>query len=152
MSIAVFPGSFDPVTTGHTDIINRASKVFGHLFIALGNNQDKNYMFSLENRLTYLNFLFGNRSDITIKPYQGLTIDFCKSVGASYIIRGARNTLDFEYEKSIAFANSKLDSSIETIILISKPEHAGVSSSIVRDIIRNSGDASGFIPEGLNFS
>ena len=145
MKRAVFPGSFDPVTLGHVDIIKRGLSFFDEVIIAIGVNADKKYHFSLEERKAFLEKAFKNIDGIKIRTYKGLTVDFCKSQNADFILRGLRNTADFEYEKSIAQANFKL-AGIETVFLFSLPEISYISSSIVRDVLRNDGDASAMLP------
>jgi len=145
MKRAVFPGSFDPVTLGHVDIIKRGLSFFDEVIIAIGVNADKKYLFSLEERTAFLEEAFKKVDGIKILTYQGLTVDFCKKQQADFILRGLRNTADFEYEKSIAQANYKL-AGIETVFLFSSPEISYISSSIVRDVLRNGGDASAMLP------
>src|SRR5690554_6449347 len=145
MKRAVFPGSFDPVTLGHVDIIKRGLSFFDEAIIAIGVNADKKYLFSLEERTAFLEEAFKKVDGIKILTYQGLTVDFCKKQQADFILRGLRNTADFEYEKSIAQANYKL-AGIETVFLFSSPEISYISSSIVRDVLRNGGDASAMLP------
>lgn len=145
MKRAVFPGSFDPVTLGHVDIIKRGLSFFDEVIIAIGVNADKKYLFSLEERTAFLEEAFKKVDGIKIMTYQGLTVDFCKKQQADFILRGLRNTADFEYEKSIAQANYKL-AGIETVFLFSSPEISYISSSIVRDVLRNGGDASAMLP------
>ncbi|WP_152287317.1 pantetheine-phosphate adenylyltransferase [Flavicella marina] len=148
MKKAVFPGSFDPITNGHVDIINRALPLFDEIVIAIGINADKKYMFSLEERTEFIKKTFTNEAKISISTYQGLTVDYCKSIHADFILRGLRNPADFEFEKAIAIANRKL-SGIETVFLLTSAETSYISSSIVRDIIRNSGDASILVPKSV---
>ena len=150
MKKAVFPGSFDPITIGHVDIIERAIPLFDEIIIAIGLNADKKYMFSLLDRQKQLNETFKNYSNIKIATYSGLTVDFCKSVDAEYILRGLRNTTDFIYEQSIAQTNHQLGG-IESIFLMCSPRVSNISSSIVRDVIRHGGDYSSMIPEGVTF-
>jgi pantetheine-phosphate adenylyltransferase len=148
MKKAVFPGSFDPITLGHVDIINRALPLFDEIVIAIGVNADKNYMFSLQERIGFIEKTFASEKKITLKTYRGLTVDFCKTVNAHFILRGLRNPADFEFEKAIAITNRKI-SSIETVFLLTSAETSFISSSIVRDILRNNGDASLLLPEGI---
>jgi pantetheine-phosphate adenylyltransferase len=146
MKKAVFPGSFDPITLGHVDIIYRSLELFDEVIIAIGVNADKKYLFNLSQREAFIATLFAQESRIKVVCYEGLTVDLCKKEGAQYILRGLRNTTDFEFEKAIAQANTKLQG-IETILLYSKPEHAFISSSIVRDVLRNQGDYSFMVPD-----
>lgn len=145
--IAVFPGSFDPITIGHTDIVNRALPLFDELIIAIGVNTQKKYLFDLEKRLEWIKAVFNNNPKIKIEFYEGLTINFCKKRGANYIVRGIRSSADFEYEKTIAHLNSTMQPDIETVLILSKPELASISSTIVREIIIGKGDVSKFIPK-----
>ena len=139
MKKAVFPGSFDPITLGHVDLIYRGLEIFDEIIIAIGVNADKKQLFSLEDKIQQIKNTFINEPKIKVASYKGLTIDFCKSVNSKYILRGLRNSSDFNYEQSIAQTNSSL-SSIESVFLISSPQLAHISSTIVRDIIRNEGD------------
>jgi pantetheine-phosphate adenylyltransferase len=145
---ALFPGSFDPITNGHVDIINRALPLFDEVLIAIGKNADKKYMFDLEQRLDFMKEVFGGNEKIKIVTYTGLTVDFCKLNQIDFILRGLRNPADFEFEKAIAQTNRKL-ANIETIFLLTSADTSFISSSIVRDIIRNGGNANDFIPFNL---
>lgn len=145
MKKAVFPGSFDPITLGHVDIIERALPLFDKIVIAIGNNFDKKYMFSLEQRIKFIQKTFEGIDKIEITSYEGLTVDFCKSHKIDYIVRGLRNPADFEFEKAIAHTN-RVMSKIETIFLLTSARTSFISSSIVRDIIRNNGDVSSLVP------
>ena len=148
-SIAVFPGSFDPVTRGHESIIKRALPLFDKLIIAVGDNSQKLSYFPLENRLEWLNELFNGERKIEITHYTGLTVDLCRSKKANYILRGLRTAADFEFERSIGQMNKLMYRDIETVFLLCEPEFAALSSSIVRDIHRNGGDVRQFIPEAV---
>ena len=148
MKKAIFPGSFDPITLGHVDIIYRGLELFDEIIIAVGVNADKKYLFSLVERRAFIDHLFAGQAKIKVISYEGLTADLCKKEGAQYILRGLRNTTDFEFEKAIAQANAKLQN-IETILLFSKPEQAYISSSIVRDVMRNQGDYSFMVPSNV---
>lgn len=148
MKKAIFPGSFDPITIGHVDIIKRAMKVFDKIIIAVGDNTDKKYMFPKEKRVEFVKQTFNNYNSIKIESYSGLTVDFCKKNNTEFMIRGLRNPADFEFEKSIALTNRKM-TDIETIFFLTSPENSFVSSSIVRDLIRNNGDYKLFIPTGI---
>jgi len=152
MNICLFPGTFDPVTLGHVDIILRAKPLFETIVIGVGRNSSKTPMFSAEQRLQWFEDIFMDEPGITAAIYEGLTVNFCKEVGARFILRGIRYVSDFEYEKAIADANRTLDASIETIFLTGEPKYTSVASTIVRDILRNSGDASPFLPEVVNES
>ena len=143
--IAVFPGSFDPITLGHVDIINRALALFDTIIIAIGSNAAKNHMWSLEQRKAAIESLFENNDAIKVATYQGLTASFCKNQGAQFILRGLRNSTDFEYEQTIAQANDKVNG-IDSVFIISSPAYGFISSSIVRDIARNGGDYSKLVP------
>lgn len=143
--IAVFPGSFDPITLGHVDIINRALPLFDTIIIAIGSNAEKKHMWSLQQRKAAIETLFKNNDTIKVATYQGLTATFCKKQGAQYILRGLRNSTDFEYEQSIAQANDKVNG-IDSVFIIARPEYGFISSSIVRDIARNDGDYSKLVP------
>ena len=146
MKRAVFPGSFDPITIGHYDIIERGLTLFDEVILAIGVNSAKKYMFSLEQRLNFLKETFKDEPKIKVMSYKGLTIDFCKRQDSNFILRGLRNPGDFEFEKAIAHTNRKL-SGIETVFLLTSSGKSYISSSIVRDVIRNGGDCSEFVPD-----
>jgi pantetheine-phosphate adenylyltransferase len=148
MNRAVFPGSFDPLTLGHTDIINRAMPLFDEIIIAIGSNAEKKYMFTSEQRKNFIAKTYADNSKIKIDTYKGLTIDYCKKVNSDFILRGLRNPADFEFEKAIAQTNRKL-SHIETVFLLTSADNSYISSSIVRDIIRNNGDVSLLVPQAV---
>jgi pantetheine-phosphate adenylyltransferase len=145
--IAIFPGSFDPITVGHVDIVNRALPLFNTIIIAIGVNTQKKYLYSLEQRMNWLLETFGSEKKIEIASYEGLTINFCKEKNADYILRGIRSAADFEYEKTIAHLNNAMYETIETILILSKPELSSISSTIVREIIKGNGDVSKFVPK-----
>jgi len=147
--IAVFPGSFDPVTKGHESIILRSLGLFDKLIIALGENSQKKSYFTLEQRIAWLHELFGREKRIEISHYNGLTVDFCRDKGAKFILRGLRTSADFEFERGIGQMNKLMIPDIETVFLLCEPEHASLSSSIVRDIHRNGGDVSMFVPDTI---
>ncbi len=145
--ICLFPGTFDPVTLGHVDIINRALPLFDKIVVGIGSNTSKAPMFTDEQRLKWINEIYKDEEKVEGAVYEGLTINFCQKIGAHFILRGIRYVSDFEYEKTIADANRTLDKSIETVFLTGEPKYTSVASTIVRDIIRNGGDASHFLPE-----
>lgn len=147
--IAVFPGSFDPFTVGHQSIVNRALGLFDKIIIAVGYNSNKPGYFPLEKRVEWIKEIFKNNKKIEVDTYEGLTIDFCKEVHATYILRGLRTSSDFEYERAIAQTNKMIENSIETIFMLTTPEHTPINSTIVRDIIRHGGDISKFVPEEI---
>ena len=148
MKKAVFPGSFDPITIGHLDIVKRGTKIFDEIIIAIGDNTDKKYMFSKEKRVEFVERTFSDYDKVKIESYNGLTVDFCKKNNIEFMIRGLRNSADFEFEKSIALTNREI-TGIETIFFLTSPENSFISSSIVRDLIRNKGDYKLFIPKGI---
>ena len=148
MKKAVFPGSFDPITIGHLDIVERAIKVFDEIIIAVGDNTDKKYMFPKEKRVEFVKQTFYNYDNVKIESYEGLTVDFCRKNNIEFMIRGLRNPADFEFEKSIALTNREM-TDIETIFFLTSPENSFISSSIVRDLIRNNGDYKLFIPKDI---
>ena len=147
MRICLFPGTFDPVTLGHIDVIVRAKPLFDKIIIGVGKNSTKTPMFSAEQRLQWFKDIFKDEPGIEAAVYEGLTVDYCKQIDAKFILRGIRYVSDFEYEKAIADANRTLDHTIETIFLTCEPKYTSIASTIVRDIIRNNGDASQFLPE-----
>ncbi|MGB0390113.1 MAG: pantetheine-phosphate adenylyltransferase [Salibacteraceae bacterium] len=149
MKIAVFPGSFDPITVGHESIIKRALPLFDKIILAIGVNSSKQYMFSLEERIESLNTCFANENKIEVDHYEGLTVEYCNKTNANYILRGLRTGMDFEYERNIALMNLEMDSNIETIFLISEPKYSAMSSTVVRDILRNNGDIKRFVPKSF---
>ena len=144
--ICLFPGTFDPLTLGHVDIINRAIPLFDKIIVGIGLNAAKAPMFSPEQRLKWINEIYKDERIVEGAVYEGLTVDFCKKIKAKFILRGIRYVSDFEYEKTIADANRTLDKTIETIFLTGEPKYTSVASTIVRDIIRNGGDATLFLP------
>lgn len=148
MKRALFPGSFDPITLGHYDIIKRGVKLFDEVVVAIGINADKNYMFSIEERKSFIEKSFTNEPKVKVTTYEGLTVDFCKEINAKFILRGLRNPADFEFEKAIAHTNRKL-SKIETVFLLTASKTSFISSSIVRDVIRNNGDYSVLVPSSV---
>lgn len=151
MKRAVFPGSFDPITVGHVDIIERALPLFDEIIVAIGVNAAKKYMWSLDDRMAFILNTFQENSKIRVASYEGLTADFCKKEQAQYILRGLRNTTDFTYEQTIAQANAKVNG-VDSVFIVCSPEYSHVSSSIVRDIARNGGNFSSLVPKksGIN--
>ena len=151
MKIAVFAGSFDPITKGHEDMVLQAMPLFDEIIIAIGVNIDKKYAFPLEKRIKWIENTFAEYPKVKVVSYQGLTVDLCKNMNAGFIIRGLRNTNDFEYESVIAEANKKLNPEMEAVFFLANPNLRCVSSSVVRDIIKNGGDLTAFIPEKSGF-
>ena len=149
MKRAVFPGSFDPITLGHVDIIQRALPLFDEIILAIGINLDKKYMFSLEDRVKFLEETFKGESKIQVKIYKGLTVDFCTKEKAAFILRGLRNTIDLEFEKTIGQTNFRL-AGIETVFLISSPGKSHISSTVVRDIKKHGADYSILVPDTVS--
>ena len=145
MKRALFPGSFDPITNGHEDIILRALPVFDELIIGVGINSEKKYMFSLDKRIKFITDTFKNHKNIKVDSYEGLTTNFCKKINAKYILRGLRNSSDFEFEQAIAHTNRKL-SGIETVFMLTSSKNSYISSSIVREIIKNNGNYKPLVP------
>ena len=150
--ICLFPGTFDPVTLGHTDIINRALPLFDKLVIGIGRNANKKPMFSEKQRLKWLREIYKNNPKVEALAYDGLTVGCCNQVGAHFILRGIRYVNDFEYEKAIADMNRSIDKKIETIFLTCLPQFTSVASTLVRDVLRNGGDVSQFLPDVVNKS
>ena len=146
MKRALFPGSFDPLTLGHYDIIKRGVTLFDEVIVAIGVNADKKYMFSLDERKQFVEEAFADEPRIKVVTYKGLTVEFCKEIGVGFILRGLRNPADFEFEKAIAHTNRKL-SEIETIFLLTSASTSYIASSIVRDVIRNNGDYTKLVPK-----
>lgn len=152
MKIALFPGSFDPITIAHVDIIKRSVSLFDKVVIGIGKNSNKNALLSPETRIQMMEAVFSEEPRIEVTAYEGLTINFCKEIGALYMLRGIRTVSDFEYEKAIAQMNHELEPSIESIFILSNPGYSSISSTIVRDILRHHGDISKFVPkEALGF-
>ncbi|MCJ0743010.1 pantetheine-phosphate adenylyltransferase [Pedobacter montanisoli] len=152
MKIALFPGSFDPITIAHVDIVTRSLPLFDKIVVGIGLNSSKQNLLSPDKREEIVKSVFASYPTIEVRAYEGLTIDFCKQINASYMLRGIRSTGDFEYERAIAQINKTMLPSAETILLLSQPEYSAISSTIVRDILRNNGDVSQFVPkEALPF-
>ena len=148
--IAIFPGSFSPFTVGHQSVVDRALSLFDKIIISIGINSEKNQYFSIEKRLKWIKDVYENNPKIEIKFFEGLTVDFCKKENANYILRGLRDSHDFKFEKGIAQMNKDLNKEVETIFIITPPEISHISSSIIRDIIKNGGDVSKFIPKEID--
>ena len=148
--IAVFPGSFSPFTLGHKAVVDSALLRFDKVIIAVGNNPEKNQYFSIEERLKWINNVYKNTPNVSVERYEGLTVDFCKKANANFIVRGLRDSHDFKFEKNIAQMNKKLNAKMETIFIITPAEFSHISSTILRDIIKNGGDISEFIPKEIN--
>ena len=148
--VAVFPGSFDPFTVGHEGIVRRALGLFDKIIIAVGANALKKSYYSLDTRKAMISKVFVDEPAITVDHYEGLTVDYCKRTGAGYLLRGLRTAADFEFERAIAQVNKAMAHDIESVFLLTVPEHAHINSTIVRDIIRSGGDASRFVPRAIN--
>jgi pantetheine-phosphate adenylyltransferase len=149
MKIAVFPGSFDPITTGHVDLVRRALPLFDRIIVAVGINSTKKYLFSLEQRMEWLRLVFADEPKIGVDSFQNLTAHYCQRIGARYLLRGLRNASDFDYEKTISQLNHIVGEGIETVFLIAQPEFSHISSTIVREIIIGGADATPFIPAAI---
>ena len=148
--IAIFPGSFDPFTIGHESIVRRAFSLFDKIFIAIGYNTNKRGFFPLEKREGWIKQVFENDPQVVVDYYEGLTVDFCRKVNAKYILRGLRTAADFEYERAIAQINKAMYPGLETVFLLTTPEYTPVTSTIIRDIIRQGGDATKFLPNSID--
>jgi pantetheine-phosphate adenylyltransferase len=149
MKIAVFPGSFDPITIGHVDLVRRALPLFDKIIIAVGVNSTKKYLFPLEQRLGWLRLVFESYPTVGVDQFQNLTAHYCQRIGARYLLRGLRNASDFDYEKTISQLNHIVGGGIETVFLIAQPEFSHISSTIVREIIVGGADATPFIPKEI---
>jgi len=149
--IALFPGTFDPITIGHVNILERALNLFDEIVIGIGVNAGKSTLFPIEDRIKWIEEIVDNYKHVKVRSYEGLTVDFCKALNADYIIRGLRNMSDFDYEKNIAQMNKMVYPKVETIFLMCDPAYTPISSSVVRDLIRNGGDATGFIPVEVKY-
>ena len=149
MKKAIFPGTFDPFTLGHLDILNKSKLIFDEVIVGVGRNNDKKTMFGVDQRIKFIKSAVANSDNVKVTSYNGLTIDFCKSVKANFIVRGVRNTGDFEFEKAIARTN-RLLSKIETVFLLTSAKTSFISSSIVRELIENNGDFSQLVPENIS--
>ncbi|MBK7602374.1 MAG: pantetheine-phosphate adenylyltransferase [Saprospiraceae bacterium] len=149
MNIAVFPGSFDPITIGHYDLIKRALPLFDKIIVAVGTNSTKSSLFPLEERLGWLKIVFKDEPKISIDHFEGLTAHYCNHVHANFLIRGLRNSSDFDYEKTISQVNQIISHGIETVFLISNPQYSHISSTIVREVIKGNGNVEPFLPKGV---
>lgn len=152
VKVAVYPGSFDPITKGHEDIIKRALPLFDKIIVAIGVNANKQYMYSLEERMQWIKQTFNFEDRVSVDHYEGLTVNFCRKVNAAFIIRGLRNAEDFQFESSIAQMNKELAPGVDTLFFVTNPEFSAYSSTIVRDIIRNGGDVTKFIPNSIQLN
>lgn len=150
--IAVFPGSFDPITSGHVDLVRRALPLFDKLVVAIGINSQKKSLFSLDQRLQWLHDVFGEEPKVEVGQFENLPAHYCRRIGASYLLRGLRNASDFDYEKTISQLNQIVGDGLETIFLIAQPGFSHISSTIVREIIKGGGDASPFLPEQIQIN
>ncbi len=149
MKIAVFPGSFDPITIGHEDLVRRALPLFDTIIVAIGVNSSKKYLFPLEQRLAWIRSVFADEPKVVVAQFEGLTANFCKEVNSRFLLRGLRNASDFDYEKTISQINTIIGDGVETLFLISQPTYSHISSTIVREVIKGGGDVSSFLPKGL---
>lgn len=147
--VAVFPGSFDPITRGHVSVLNRALPLFDKIIVAIGVNSGKQSMFSKEQRMEWIKEIYKGNSKIEVITYEGLTVDLCKKHQSKFILRGLRSSVDFEYERSIAHMNKTMVNDIETIFILTEQEYSAINSSIVREIIKNGGDVKAFLPESI---
>ena len=147
MKIALFPGSFDPITIAHVDILKRALPLFDKIVVGIGLNSSKQNFLSSQKREEMVKTIFAGNDNVEVQLYEGLTVDFCRKINAKYMVRGIRSASDFEYERAIAQINQTMMPEVETILLLSKPEYSAISSTIVRDILRNNGDVSPFVPK-----
>ena len=150
--IAVFPGSFDPITRGHESVILRALPLFDQIILAIGENPEKKSYFPLEKRISWLKRLFGKEPKVKVMKYSGLTVDFCRKHEINYILRGLRTSADFEFERIIGQMNKSMEPAIETVFLLTTLEYSALSSSVVREILRNGGDVSEFVPKGIKMT
>lgn len=150
--IAVFPGSFDPITRGHENIVRRGAQLFDEVIVAIGKNSTKSSLFPLEKRKRWIEQTFRDIANVRVEVYDGLTVEFCKSVGAKFLLRGLRNGGDFEYERTIAHMNKALWNELETVLAFTDPEFASVHSTVIREIYRNNGDVSKFVPHQIDLN
>jgi pantetheine-phosphate adenylyltransferase len=148
--VAIFPGTFDPFTVGHEALVKRALQIFDKVVIAVGKNISKKALFTLEQRVSMISEVFVDEPKVKVTGYEGLTVDFCESIGAKFVLRGLRTAADFEYERAIAQVNRAMKPDLESVFLLTAPEHSPINSTIVRDILENKGDATKFLPKSLN--
>lgn len=148
--IAVFPGSFDPITRGHQNIVERSASLFNEIIVAIGHNTTKQSMFSLEQRTAWVKASFAHLGNVRVEVYEGLTVDYCKKNGAQYLLRGLRNGGDFEYERTIAHMNKALWNDLETVLIFTDTQYASVHSTVIREILKNDGDVSQFVPSQID--
>jgi pantetheine-phosphate adenylyltransferase len=148
--IALFPGSFDPITRGHENIVRRGALLFDEVVVAIGHNTTKQSMFPLEKRKAWIQATFADLPNVRVDIYEGLTVDYCKKIGATFLLRGLRNGGDFEYERTIAHMNKALLAQLETVLVFTDPEYASVHSTVIREIYKNKGDVSQFVPKQIN--
>jgi len=152
MKICVFPGSFDPITKGHVDLVDRAYPLFDKIYVAVGENSVKSSLFSLEQRLEWLHKVFVDYEKVEVGKFIGLTVNYCNEVGAQYLLRGLRNASDFDYEKTISQLNNIIGKNVETVFFISRPEYSHFSSTIVREIIKGKGEYKPFLPDNIEIN
>lgn len=150
--VAIFPGSFDPITRGHESVILRALPLFDEVYVSIGVNAEKRSYFSIDQRLDFIRQVFSDQPKVKVTKYEGLTVNYCKKVNAYYLLRGLRTSADFEFERSIGQINKKLNPDIETVFFLTDPEYTSLNSSIVRDILRHGGDVGQFVPSVINLS
>ena len=150
--IAVFPGSFDPITSGHVDLVKRALPLFDEIVVAIGVNSQKKYLFDIEQRIDWLEAVFADEKRVRVDRFSALTAHYCQKIGARYLLRGLRNASDFDYEKTISQLNSIVGEGLETVFLISRPAYSHISSTIVREIIKGGGDAGPFLPPEIQIN
>jgi pantetheine-phosphate adenylyltransferase len=149
--IALFPGTFDPITIGHVNILERAIPLFDEIIVGIGNNSSKSTLFKLDQREAWIREIFKEVPSVKVSSYEGLTVDFCNKINANYILRGLRSMSDFDYEKNIAQMNKLVNNNVESVFLMCDPAYTPISSSVVRDLIRNGGDASPYLPKEVQF-
>ncbi len=150
--IAIFPGSFDPFTVGHASVVHRAIPLFDKIIIGIGQNTNKKGFYDIQKRKKWIEAVFAKSPTVEVKIFEGLTVDYCKKVDARFILRGLRTSADFEYERAIGQVNNALYSDVETVFLLTRPEHTAISSSIVREVARHGGDANQFVPKEMDLT